>query len=359
MHVLVLNVGSSSVKYSVYKDKTPLFGKNFENINSVEDRDEVIKTIFNTLEDKNIKIDAIGNRVVHGKNFTESCQLNKDKIEILDNCKDLAPLHNIPELQAIMLCKKYFKGVKQYGVFDTSFYTRMPEYAKMYGIPYKYYEKGIKRYGFHGTSHRFVSRKLKGKIITCHLGNGASITAIKDKKAIDTTMGFTPLEGLIMGTRCGNIDASVIKYISEKYNMSLENIFDMLNKKSGLLGISGISNDMRKLLKSKSRRGKLATEVFCYNAKKYIGSYAAVLNGVDTLVFTAGIGEGSWKIREKICKNMDYLGIKLDKEKNKNNEAIISGDDSKVRVMVIPTDEELMIVEDVLKLHKSKKTLKI
>ncbi len=348
MNFLILNVGSSSIKYSIYKKKEKILGDYFQNILTKKSREKCINKIIKKIDKEKIIIEAIGHRIVHGKNLTESCILTKNKIKIIEDCCELAPLHNIPELEVIRICEKMFK-VKQIGVFDTSFYTNMPDVAKYYAIPKKYF-KDIKRYGFHGTSHRFVSRKLKGKVITCHLGNGCSITAIKDGKAIDTTMGFTPLEGLIMGTRCGDIDVAVVEYLAKKYKMDISEILNMFNKESGLLGISGISNDMRDIYKSNSKNAKLAKEMFVYKAIKKIGALIAILKGLDTLVFTAGMGENEHYIRKDICENFGFLGLNLDKSKNKKNSTIISSDESKIKVMVIPTNEELMIVEDVMRL---------
>lgn len=272
----------------------------------------------------------------------------------------------------INACQKILPEIKQMGVFDTAFHQTIPEEAYLYGIPYEYYQKyKIRKYGFHGTSHKYVSQRAtamlkladgKGKIITCHLGNGSSIAAVKDGKSIDTSMGFTPLEGIVMGTRPGDMDPSIICYLMEKENWGIKEINNMLNKKSGVLGLSGVSSDFRDIEKSAledgNKRAQIALDRFAYAVKKYIGSYAAVLNGADAIVFTAGLGENSASMRLKICEGLDYLGIKIDKDKNytRGVEADVATDDARTRVLVIPTNEELMIARDTFELLKNGKT---
>lgn len=347
MNIAVFNVGSSSVKFSIYNKSTRIFHKTYEKVFTKEDRTKCILNILNDIE--GIKLKAIGHRIVHGKYISKSCLLDKKTIEKIQEAAILAPLHNIPELEIIELCKKHF-NIKQYGVFDTSFYHDIPEVAKKYAIPKSWSNMGIIRYGFHGTSHRYVSKGIKGKVITCHLGNGASITAIKNGKAIDTSMGFTPLEGLMMGTRSGTIDASIVQYLNTN-GYTIDEIFNTLNKKSGLLGVSNNkSNDVRTLIQSNDQDSNLAIDMFCYYVTKTIGSYIAALNGVDTIVFCAGIGENEYHIRKRICKNFKFMGLKIDNSKNISSSQIISTKDSKIKVMVIPTNEELMIAKDVLKL---------
>jgi acetate kinase len=353
MHLLVMNVGSSSIKYAVFEERNKLFEKNRQRIFTAEDRKNAVREIHDWLIEQGIEISAIGQRVVHGGGFNSSCELTPEIIDLMKGFNDLAPLHNPPIIQAIEACRDQFKGIKQYGVFDTSFYADMPEVAKTYGIPYEYFEQGIKRYGFHGTSHRFVSRDLDGRVVSCHLGNGASVTAILDGRAMDTTMGFTPLEGLLMGTRCGDIDAAIVEYLVKTKKMTLDEVFNVLQKQSGLLGVSGgISNDCWDIEQSDTEGAKRALNLFSYKVTKYVGAYSAVLNGIDHLVFTAGIGEKSPIIRGIVCSHFTSMGMKIDDAKNQKNERIISTPDSAVKVHVIPTDENLMIVEDVLNLHK-------
>ena len=313
------------------------------------------------------EIDAVGHRVVHGgEKFNSSVLINEEVIQKIIECIDLAPLHNPPNLKGIYAIKELLPKIPQVAVFDTAFHQTMPGYAYLYGLPYSLYEKyAIRRYGFHGTSHRYVSKRVceflnvpynQQKIITCHIGNGASISAIENGKSVDTSMGMTPLEGLLMGTRCGDIDAGVITYIMEKENVGSQAITTIVNKYSGVLGVSGVSSDMRELeaaVKNKNERAILALNMYNYRIKKYVGAYAAALGGLDILVFTGGVGENQWKVREAVCENMEFMGIHIDKEKNKNVrgiEAIITTDDSPVTVTVIPTDEELMIAQDTLNL---------
>ncbi len=311
------------------------------------------------------EINAVGHRVVHGgEKFNSSVRIDDDVIKMMEECIDLAPLHNPPNLNGIYAIKELLPEVPQVGVFDTAFHQTMPERAYLYGLPYSLYEKyAIRRYGFHGTSHRYVSRRAceflglpyeEQKIITAHIGNGASITAIKDGVSVDTSMGMTPVEGLLMGTRSGDVDAGVLSYIMEKENIGSQGISTIVNKYSGVLGISGISSDMREIeasITAGNERSKLSMEVYNYRIKKYIGSYAAALGGLDVLVFTGGVGENQFATRKAVCENMEFMGIQLDHELNwgmRGEEKLISTSASKVKVVVIPTDEEFMIAKDTL-----------
>ena len=348
MHYLILNVGSSSVKYAVYKDDKLLGKNNIERVLTPQKRRLAVKSIQAHLSDEKIIPDALGHRVVHGFTLQNTVPVSLSLIHFLKKVAELAPLHDIAEIEVMEHCHSIFP-CKQYAVFDTSFFKELPTKAKIYGLPYKYFKKGIHRYGFHGLSHAYVTKGLKGMVISCHLGSGCSITALKNGKPIDTSMGFTPLEGPIMGTRSGSLDPAIVPYLMEHQKLSLKRISVLLNDKSGLLGISGISNDFRDLMKSHSGRAKLALEVFIYQVSKIIGSYMAALQGLDILVFTAGIGERNAYLRQRILENFGYMGIKLDEHKNEMNEKIISKASSKVKVMVIPTDEEKMILEEVQK----------
>lgn len=310
------------------------------------------------------EINAVGHRMVHGgERFSESVLLNKEVLDAFIACNDLAPLHNPANLKGVNAVSAILPNVPQVGVFDTAFHQTMPDYAYMYAIPYELYEKyGVRRYGFHGTSHRYVSQRVceflgvdpKGKkIITCHIGNGGSISAIKDGKCIDTSMGLTPLEGLVMGTRSGDIDAGAVTFIMEKEGLNATGVSNLLNKKSGVLGVSGVSSDMRELeaaVAAGNPKAILAKKMYFYRIKKYIGAYAAALGGVDIILFTGGVGENQANCRSEVCEGLEFMGVKIDLEKNKvrGEEAIISADDSKVTVAVIPTDEELMIASDTL-----------
>lgn len=391
MKVLVLNCGSSSVKYQFIstEEKKVLAKGLIERIGSssailthsrydgdtikitgeILDHDIAIEYVIAVLLSKNhgvIKdrneIEAIGHRVVHGgEDFSGSVLITDKVIQTLKDNIELAPLHNPPNIKGIIACQKHLPGIPQVGVFDTAFHQKMPPKAYLYGIPYLLYKKyKIRRYGFHGTSHFFVSKRVaelmnqpyeKLKIITCHLGNGCSIAAIDRGTSIDTSMGFTPLEGLLMGTRCGDLDPSIPLHVMGKEELTLAEVNTMLNKHSGLMGISGVSNDMREIIKSMNdgnERSKYAFEVFCYRIKKYIGAYAAALGGIDAVVFTGGIGENSSEVRKEVLSNLEFLGIELDDEKNliNNGERIITKDHSKVKVFVIPTNEELVIALD-------------
>lgn len=389
MRVLVLNCGSSSIKYQFIdtEKKTALAkglverigmsgavlthqrydGDKIKVAGEILDHTMAIEYVLGVMLSKNHgviddkkDIDAVGHRVVHGgETFFGSVFITDDVISVLQENIELAPLHNPPNIKGIQACKRILPDAPQVGVFDTAFHVKMPPRAFLYGIPYDLYKKyKIRRYGFHGTSHRFVSHKAAKilnkdiselKIITAHLGNGCSMAAIKNGQSIDTTMGFTPLEGLLMGTRSGDIDPSVILYIMGKEGLSLHEAATLLNKHSGLIGISGESSDMREILTAMNdehKRARYAFDVFSYRIKKYIGAYTAAMGGLDVLIFTGGIGENAVEVREEACKDMQYLGIELDIEKNAANEDIISTGSSKVKVMRIPTNEELVIALD-------------
>jgi acetate kinase len=331
--------------------------------------DALVNSDYGVIKDMS-EIDAVGHRVVHGgEYFTSSVLINDDVLKAITDCIELAPLHNPANIEGIKACKQIMPDVPMVAVFDTAFHQTMPDYAYLYPIPYEYYTKyKIRKYGFHGTSHKYVSQRAAEilnkpieslKIITCHLGNGSSIAAVKNGKSVDTSMGFTPLEGLAMGTRSGSIDPSIISYLMEKENITAEEVVNILNKKSGVYGISGISSDFRDLedaaFKNGNKRAQLALNVFAYRVKKTIGSYAAAMGGVDVIVFTAGIGENGPEVREFILDGLEFLGFKLDKDKNnvRGKEAIISTADSKVYVMVVPTNEEYMIAKDTEKIVES------
>ena len=321
--------------------------------------------VLNSLDE----LDAVGHRTVHGgEKFNKSVLLTDEVMEAFAACNDLAPLHNPANIKGINAVKELLPEIPQVGVFDTAFHQTMPDYAYMYALPYELYKDyGVRRYGFHGTSHRYVSErvceflgiKAEGtKIITCHIGNGASIAAVKDGKCVDTSMGLTPLEGLVMGTRSGDIDAGAVTFIMDKLNLDTKGISDLLNKKSGLAGVSGISNDFRDILagiNEGNERARIAKEMYTYRIKKYIGEYAAAMGGVDVILFTGGAGENQWDVRQEATEGLEFMGVKVDIEKNKAcraTEAVISTDDSRVKVCVIPTDEELMIALDTLALVK-------
>lgn len=322
---------------------------------------------YGAVKDLN-EIAAIGHRVVHGgENFAQSAIIDDKVMQAIQDCIELAPLHNPPNIAGIEACQKLMPGIPQVAVFDTAFHQTMPDYAYLYGLTYELYEKyKIRRYGFHGTSHKYVSQRAAAllgkpaedlKLITCHLGNGSSITAIKGGKSIETSMGFTPLQGLLMGTRSGDLDPAIITYIMRKENLNSDQIDNFLNKKCGVLGVSGVSSDFRDIgnaAEEGNYRAKLALEIFAYQAKKYIGAYAAALNGVDAIIFTAGIGENSVSIRAAICDNLSYLGVNVDQEKNKVRgvEVDVSETNAACRVLVIPTNEELMIALDTFELTR-------
>ncbi|MCK8816936.1 acetate kinase [Natroniella sulfidigena] len=391
MRILVINSGSSSIKYKLFnmKDEQVLakglverIGISGSSLEQEADTGEVIELeteiadhatgmelVIESLTEPNkgviAKVDeitAVGHRVVQGgKSFSESVIVDQDVKDQIKKWSSLAPLHNPPNLMGIEVCEKLMPHAQQVAVFDTAFHQTMPKEAYTYGLPYEYYEKyDLRRYGFHGTSHKFVAQAVAQelgkdledlKIITCHLGNGASITAIKNGESYDTSMGLTPLEGLMMGTRCGDLDPAAISFIMEEEDLSPAEIDNLMNQESGLLGLSGVSSDMRDIeeaAEAGNERARLALDVFSYRVKKYIGSYVATMNGVDAVVFTAGVGENGIEMRESICQDLDYLGIKLDPSKNDVRGRLqeISATDSQVKVFVIPTNEELVIARD-------------
>ncbi|GHV26851.1 acetate kinase [Bacteroidia bacterium] len=397
MKILVLNCGSSSIKYKLLDmsvketlaqggvEKVGLQGSflkftlpNGEKTVLEKDIPEhktgvefILDTITSTQYGaiRSLKeIDAVGHRVVHGgEKFNSSVIITQEMIEKMEECIELAPLHNPANLIGIAAITELMPGVPQVGVFDTAFHQTMPDYAYMYGLPYSLYEKyAVRRYGFHGTSHRYVSKRAceflnvpyeKQRIITCHIGNGASITAIKDGKSVDTSMGMTPVEGLLMGTRAGDVDAGILTYLMEKENWGAQEISGLINKKSGVAGVSGVSSDMRELeaaIKDGNERAKLALKIYEYRIKKYIGSYAAALGGVDIIVFTGGVGENQTGTRQKVCEGLEFMGVKFNESANKvrGEEVVISEVDSHVYVVVIPTDEEYMIALDTQELVK-------
>ncbi len=394
MKILVLNCGSSSIKYALYDMddhsvvtsggiekiglpdsfiKIKVNGKKIQMDEPVPEHTAGVQLIFRVLtEGENAvlkdlhELDAVGHRMVHGgERFSESVLITDEVMRDFAACNDLAPLHNPANIKGVNAVKALLPEIPQVGVFDTAFHQTMPDYAYMYATPYELYEKyGVRRYGFHGTSHRYVSRcvldflgieKAEGtKVITCHIGNGASIAAVKDGKCVDTSMGLTPLEGLIMGTRSGDIDAGAVTFIMDKEGLDTKGLSNLLNKKSGLLGVSGGASDFRDILKGIEEgndHARLAKEMYTYRIKKYIGQYAAAMGGVDIIVFTGGAGENQWEVREGATDGLEFLGVKMDVEKNhgcRAKEMTISADDSKVKVCVIPTDEELMIATDTL-----------
>ncbi|MDO4819424.1 MAG: acetate kinase [Prevotella sp.] len=394
MKILVLNCGSSSIKYKLYNmdDESVMAAGGIERVGMPESFNKVtlpngekkklmrdipehtagVKFIFECLTDPEIgaikdlkEIDAVGHRLVHGgEKFATSVLITDDVIRQVEECSDLAPLHNPANLKGVAAVSQLMPGLPQVGVFDTAFHQTMPDYAYMYAIPYELYSRyGVRRYGFHGTSHRYVServckylgvRKEDKRIITCHIGNGGSLAAVKYGKCVDTSMGLTPLEGLMMGTRSGDIDGGAITYIAEKEGLDANGISTLLNKKSGMLGITGLSSDMRDVFNaatSGNEKARLALDMYFYRIKKYIGAYAAAMGGVDIIVFTAGVGENQSDMREVVCRDMEWMGIELDNEKNATihgEEAVLSTSASKVTVVCIPTDEELMIAQDTL-----------
>lgn len=392
MKILVLNCGSSSVKYKLIElsgneqnilaeggvekvglpDSFLKFKYNGEKVTinvSMPNHNVAIRIILDNLTSekygciKNFdEIEAVGHRLVHGgEKFNSSVLINDEVIAKVKECYDLAPLHNPVNIAGVDAISEILPDVPQVGVFDTAFHQTMPSYAYMYGLPYEMYEKyGVRRYGFHGTSHRYVSRRAceflgleyeKQRIITCHIGNGGSITAIKDGKSVDTSMGMTPVEGLIMGTRCGDVDPGALLYIQQKEHLDHEGMQALINKKSGVAGLTGVSSDMRdieKAVEEGNERAIMALNMYEYRITKYIGAYTAALGGVDVIVFTGGVGENQTGTRERICKQLAFLGIEFDVEKNKTRgeEIELSTPNSKVRVVVIPTDEEYMIARD-------------
>ena len=391
MNVLVINAGSSSLKYQLLNPETEqvlakglcerigIDGKFTYKADGKQDikaadvamptHSEAIKAVLDALVDAENgvvgsmkEIDAVGHRVVHGgEKFAKSVLITDEVMAAIEECNPLAPLHNPANIIGIKACQDLMPGTPMAAVFDTAFHQTMPEVAYTYALPYEYYENDkVRRYGFHGTSHKYVSARAAAmlgkpieelKLVSCHLGNGSSVTAVDCGKSVDTSMGFTPLAGLPMGTRCGDIDAGIMEYLMKKYDMNISEMLNVLNKKSGVQGISGVSSDFRDLESAKAEgnhRAELALDSFHYNVKKLIGSYAAVMGGVDAVIFTAGVGENGIGDRAEIVKGLEFMGIKLDAEKNKvrGRETVISTDDSAVKVLLIPTNEELMIAQD-------------
>lgn len=395
MNILVINCGSSSLKYQLIdmngeevlaiglverigiegsRIKHDTTGKERYIIEEpMKDHRKALELVLNAIVDEEHgaissldEIGAVGHRVVHGgEDFSGSIIIDENVMEALEKNVELAPLHNPPNIIGINACKELMPNIQMVAVFDTAFHQTIPAENYIYALPFEYYEKyKVRKYGFHGTSHKYVSQRAAEmigkdikdlKIVTCHLGNGSSITAVDGGESIDTSMGFTPLEGLAMGTRCGDMDPAIIPFIMEKENMSIEEVNKMLNKKSGVLGISGVSSDFRDLDEADEQgdeRATLALNLFANRVKKYIAAYAAQMGGIDVLVFTAGLGENSPSMRERICKGLECLGATIDKELNnvRGKDTIISNESSKVKIMVIPTNEELMIARDTLEL---------
>ena len=390
MNVLVINCGSSSLKFQLINSESekvlakglcerigidgsltyqPAGGEKVKSDKAMPTHTEAIQFVIDALTDAETgvvksldEIGAVGHRVVHGgEKFASSVVITDEVKAAIEECNDLAPLHNPANLIGINACQKLMPGTPMVAVFDTAFHQTMPEKAYMYGLPYEYYDKyKVRRYGFHGTSHSFVSKRaaeLAGKsyddlkTVVCHLGNGASICAVENGKSVDTSMGLTPLEGLVMGTRSGDIDPAIMEFIAKKENLDIAGVMNVLNKKSGLQGMSGVGSDMRDIraaIADGNEDAKNAYDVLCYGIAKFVGGYVAAMNGVDAIVFTAGVGENDVTMRELICNEMGNLGIKLDLVKNKvrGKETVISMDDSRVKILLIPTNEELMIARD-------------
>ena len=398
MNVLVINCGSSSLKFQLINAETenvlakglcerigidgrltyqPAGGETEKSDLAMPTHTEAIQFVINALTNEKTgvvksldEIGAVGHRLVHGgEKFASSVVITDEVKKAVEECNDLAPLHNPANLIGVAACEKLMPGTPMVAVFDTAFHQTMPEKAYMYGLPYEYYEKyKVRRYGFHGTSHSFVSKRAaevmgksydEVKTIVCHLGNGSSVSAVLNGKCVDTSMGLTPLEGLVMGTRSGDIDPAIMEFIAKKENLDIEGVMEVLNKKSGVFGISGgLSSDFRDLtdaMNAGDKKAKIAMDVFSYRVAKYIGSYAAAMNGVDDIVFTAGIGENDDYVREEVCKYLGYLGVDFDSEVNKGlrgKEAELTKEGSKVKVFVIPTNEELAIARETLALVK-------
>lgn len=394
MNVLVINCGSSSLKFQLINSESekvlakglcerigidgsltyqPAGGEKVKSDKAMPTHTEAIQFVIDALTDAETgvvksldEIGAVGHRVVHGgEKFASSVVITDEVKAAIEECNDLAPLHNPANLIGINACQKLMPGTPMVAVFDTAFHQTMPEKAYMYGLPYEYYDKyKVRRYGFHGTSHSFVSKRaaeLAGKsyddlkTVVCHLGNGASICAVENGKSVDTSMGLTPLEGLVMGTRSGDIDPAIMEFIAKKENLDIAGIMNVLNKKSGVEGVSGVSSDFRDLeaaAKAGNKRAELAIDVFAYRVAKYVGAYTAAMNGVDNIVFTAGIGENCALVRTKVCSYLGYLGITIDEEANgkRGEEIVISTPDSKVKVLVVPTNEELAIARETVAL---------
>ena len=394
MNVLVINCGSSSLKFQLINSESekvlakglcerigidgsltyqPAGGEKVKSDKAMPTHTEAIQFVIDALTDAETgvvksldEIGAVGHRVVHGgEKFASSVVITDEVKAAIEECNDLAPLHNPANLIGIEACESLMPGTPQVVVFDTAFHQTMPEKAYMYGLPYEYYEKyKVRRYGFHGTSHSFVSKRVAEivgkpynatKTIVCHLGNGASVSAVLNGESVDTSMGLTPLEGLVMGTRSGDIDPAIMEFIAKKENLDIAGIMNVLNKKSGVEGVSGVSSDFRDLeaaAKAGNKRAELAIDVFAYRVAKYVGAYTAAMNGVDNIVFTAGIGENCALVRTKVCSYLGYLGITIDEEANgkRGEEIVISTPDSKVKVLVVPTNEELAIARETVAL---------
>lgn len=400
MIILVLNCGSSSIKYQLLNmdnnanvrakgiiEKIGLPDSSLTHSKQGDDKYKVEKEITNHTDGINLILDtlvskehgvisnlseikAVGHRVAHGgENFKTSVLINDAVKHDIEQCIELAPLHNPANLKGILAMEKLLPGVPEIAVFDTSFHQTMPAYSYLYGIPYELYEKyKIRRYGFHGTSHKYVAKKAcnilnldfnNSKIITCHLGNGASIAAIKNGKSLDTSMGFTPVEGLMMGTRCGDLDIGVLLFLAEKENLSLKATNDLFNKKSGVAGVSGVSSDMRDIeqaIASGNERAAVALDMYAYRVKKYIGAYAAAMGGVDLIIFTGGIGENDTVVREKSCQGLEFLGVDFDADINdvtRSKDKVLTKEGSKVTVMTVTTNEELVIATDTMNIVKN------
>ncbi|NMW84789.1 acetate kinase [Peptoniphilus sp. AGMB00490] len=398
MKILVINCGSSSLKYQLIDMETEelmakglverigidgsrikheTIGKEKKTIETpMQDHKRALELVMESLTNEEYgaiksldEIDAVGHRVVHGgEDFAKSVIIDEKVLKGIEDNVEIAPLHNPPNIMGIKACQKLLPNVKQVAVFDTAFHQTMPEESYIYALPYEYYEKyKIRRFGFHGTSHKYITNRaaeMLGKdvnevnLITCHLGNGSSICAVKNGKSIDTSMGFTPLEGLAMGTRCGDLDPAIIPFIMEKENLSTEEVNTLINKKSGVLGISGVSSDFRDIEAARdegNKRAKLALDIFEKRVRGYIGSYMTELDHVDAIVFTAGVGENSIEMRESIVNGLKSLGVKIDPERNnvRGEDKLISADDSLIKIFVIPTNEELMIARDTRELVKA------
>ena len=396
MNILVINCGSSSLKYQVIDSETeqvrakglcerigidgrlvyqPAGGEKETTDIPMPTHTEAVRAVIGALTNEKTgvlksldEIDAVGHRLVHGgEAFSGSVIINDEVIKALEQCNELAPLHNPANIIGINACQESMPHIPMVGVFDTAFHQTMPPHAYMYGIPYEYYEKyKVRKYGFHGTSHSFVSKRaaqLDGRpydqlrIIVCHLGNGASVCAVQNGKSVDTSMGLSPLEGLIMGTRSGDIDPSAVEYMAKKEGLDMDGIMEVLNKKSGVYGISGVSSDFRDLEAAAdegNERAKLALDMFNYRVAKYIGAYAAAMNGVDIICFTAGLGENNGVMRQDVCSYLEFMGVKIDPEANnvRGEERLVSAPDSKVKVYVVPTNEELAIARETAALVK-------
>lgn len=395
MKILVINCGSSSLKYQLINmeneevlakgicERIGIQGSFLKHQPGEGDKvviekpmpthTEAIQSVIDALVDANHgvianmnEINAVGHRVVHaGEKYASSVMITEDVMNALNECIELAPLHNPPNIIGIEACQKIMPGIPMVGVFDTAFHQTMPKQAYIYALPYEMYEKyKIRRYGFHGTSHKYVSEKAAEflgkplselKLVTCHLGNGASVAAVNKGQSVDTSMGFTPLEGLVMGTRAGDMDPAIVTFLQEKENMTADQVNSLMNKKSGVLGISKLSSDFRDIEDAAAEgneNAQLALDVYNYRVKKYIGAYMAAMNGADAVIFTAGLGENSDVVREAICKDMDFLGIKIDPAKNKVRGKLtdLSAEGSRVKVLIVPTNEELMIARDTKKL---------